>query len=163
MQHSRRPKLQPELVPEPLWGISAYRLLGRGARWKQIRRDTLEGAGHRCSVCSASSPPLICHEKWDYDDKNTTATLMGFVILCAACDAATHMGRAVQHGQSDIALKQLCRVNGITLAEANRLFLKVMTAWQGRSRKKWRVTVAKSLLKQYPQLKVVMAAGSSRN
>jgi hypothetical protein len=156
MDRSRRLKLQPELAPQPLWGISAYRLLGRGARWKQIRQDTLEAAGHCCSVCGATTPPLSCHEKWDYNDKNTTATLIGFMILCAACDAATHMGRAVKHGQSDIALKQLCRVNGITLAEAKQLFMKAMTAWQERSRKEWRATVARFPLKRYPQLKVVM-------
>lgn len=161
MHRSRRLKLQPKLVPEPLWGISAYRLLRRGARWKQIRRDTLEALGHLCSVCGAASPPLSCHEKWNYDDRTRTATLTGFMILCAACDAATHMGRAVLHGQSDIALKQLCRVNGITLAEAKQLFLKTRMVWQERSHKKWRVAVARSLLKKYPQLKVVTRSSTN--
>ena len=89
--------------------------------------------------------------------------LTGFVILCAACDAVTHMGRAAMHRQGDIALKQLCRLNGISLAEAKRLFVDAMTVWQERSRKKWRVTVGKSLLKQYPQLTVVAAARSRAN
>jgi hypothetical protein len=71
------------------------------------------------------------------------------------------MGRAVLRGQSGIALKQLCRVNGITLAEAKQLFLKSRMVWQERSEKKWRVAVARSLLKKYPQLKVVTRSSTN--
>src|SRR5712691_9288507 len=100
------PKLQPQLVPSPLWGINAHKLLGRGSAWKRIRSDALEASGHRCEICGETpSPiygdPLICLELWRYDDNRATATLIGFEIHCSACDKATHMGRAMEVGQGD--------------------------------------------------------------
>ena len=134
-------KLQPELVPKPLWGYSAYRLLGRSA-WKAIRQDVLNAAKNSCEPCGVTpSPldrdPLTCHERWHYDDKKRVATLIGFEIHCSACDSATHMGRAVRHGAGDLALKQLCKVNGISVSGANDLFEGAMARWKTRSGKKW--------------------------
>ena len=42
--------LLPELVPGPLWGRSAHKMLGNRAIWKkQIRGDALTRASNRCS------------------------------------------------------------------------------------------------------------------
>jgi RNA polymerase sigma-70 factor, ECF subfamily len=153
-----RLKLQPEPVPEPLWGFSAYRLLRRRATWKQIRLDSLVAAGHRCSACGSTWQPLGCHAKWSYHNGSTTAKLHGFSILCVACTIATYIDRSAQHGQTDIALKQLSRVNSIPWAEAERLFVQAMKLWKERNQKDWQVAVAKSLLEQYPQLTAVMSA-----
>ena len=46
----QRLRLAPRLVPEPLWGISAARLL-RGAVWRRIRADALQEATGACVVC----------------------------------------------------------------------------------------------------------------
>jgi hypothetical protein len=47
-------KLVPELVPEPLWGVSAYRALGKSTPWKTIRQDTLNEASNRCRIFQPS-------------------------------------------------------------------------------------------------------------
>jgi hypothetical protein len=53
------------LVPRPLRGISAYRLLEEAA-WNRIRLAVLEKTGHACGYCGAKGGGLTCHEKWLY-------------------------------------------------------------------------------------------------
>lgn len=45
-------KLRPRLVPEPLWGLSAYRQL-KQSQWQRIRRDALGCGGETCAICGA--------------------------------------------------------------------------------------------------------------
>jgi len=151
-------KLTPHLVPKPLWGKSAANLLSRTA-WDRIRADTLEVAHHTCKVCSDSSPEttLICHELWEYDDANGTATLVGLRIQCRNCDRAVHMGRAVKKGYGDEAIAQLVKVNGIGAREAGVLYRTAFDEWKLRNKKEWRIVVAKSLLERYPELATLEA------
>ena len=115
-------KLQPELVPEPLWGTSAHRLLGHTKPWATIRKAALQAAENSCSVCRTTQSRLSCHDQWRYEDNKGVATLVGFTILCADCHGATHMGRAVEHGFGEEAIAQRCRVNRITRAAAEQMF-----------------------------------------
>jgi hypothetical protein len=46
-------RLMPELVPAPLWGVSAYRRFGKTRPWKEIRQDALELAENKCGACDA--------------------------------------------------------------------------------------------------------------
>ena len=152
MARLRKIKLQPSLVPAPLWGISVHRALGRGKAWKAIRKDTLDAAGHRCVICGAREPPLICHEVWGYDEKRGIATLSRFESHCRDCDMVTHIGRSTQLGLKDRALNQLCHVNGITCSRAKRIVEEAFALWERRNRKKWHIRVHKSLIKLYPEL-----------
>ncbi len=148
-------RLVPELVPRPLWGISAYRLLGRGRAWKTIRQAALEASDQQCSICGSTETGLTCHERWDYDDRHGTATLVGFEIHCHRCDAVTHMGRAVANGFAEEAIATFCRVNRVTKQEAGKAFRSAMGEWHRRSEKEWTITVAGPLLEQYPQLAIL--------
>ena len=147
-------KLVPELVPEPLWGVSAYRALGKSAPWKAIRKDTLERVSDRCEFCD-SDAGLECHDKWTYDDKTCVATLIGFEIRCKLCHLATHIGRAMQLGLLQDAVAQLCKVNRCTVSDVEGMIDAEMPLWKKRSRKKWTVVVAPTLLKRYPRLQAV--------
>lgn len=151
--------LEPELVPQPLWEISAYRLLPGRAAWDRIRNATLEAAGHRCSICGASGPRLHCNEQWNYDDANGVARLTGFQIVCVACHGAIHMGRTAAVGYLSDALAHLQRVNGITEPEARRMFHGAMEVWRERNQKHWRVVVAPELLANFPELEVLVGRG----
>jgi len=156
-------KLCPELVPKPLWGVSAFRLLKRGAAWKRIRADTLATAGDGCAICGATPQPapaptvrLYCHEVWHYDDRKALATLTGFQMLCTGCNAVAHMGRAAMVGYLDEALAHLARVNRISEAVARTIFDRAMETWRERNRKAWSTAVSAALLTAYPQLQVLM-------
>jgi hypothetical protein len=128
-----------------------------------MRKDALEAAHYTCEICSVvQSPihddPLTCHEVWHYDDKRGTATLTRLEVHCHECDSVIHMGRTVAHGGRETAIAQLCKVNGIGPEEAGELFAAAMIVWRKRSKKKWRIAVAKPLLKYYPQLAALESA-----
>lgn len=147
--------LVPELVPAPLWELSAKKTLG--AAWKRIRQDVLDAARHTCEVCGHEpnpyyGDPLHCHEVWHYDDRRGTATLVKLRMQCKACDSAVHIGRAMQWGAGDAALTQLQKVNAISLFEAERLYAAAMIEWKRRSAKAWRLSVDAPLLAKYPTL-----------
>lgn len=150
-----RLKLRPEPIPKALWGHSAYQVLRRGAQWKQIRRDFLAASKNRCVICGGCDTPLSCQGNWSYDDADTVATLEGFAILCSACAAAANIARTIRHGRGEYALGQLSRVNRISLADAQRLSEEAMKTWKERNGKPWHIRVARDLLDQYPQLRVL--------
>jgi len=145
-------RLRPELVPAPLWGISAFKNLRRNAAWAAIRDSELQKAGNRCSVCGIAVPQLICHERWDYDDAKGTATLIGFQIHCSPCDSVTHIGLAYKLGRVETAVAQLCSVNGIPPKGAALVCQYAMTEWKRRSKKPWILKVQAQILKRYPLL-----------
>jgi hypothetical protein len=148
-------KLRPEPVPRPLWGLSAYRLLGRGSKWKKIRMDAVAAAGNRCSVCRVELQTFTCHEQWQYDDKAETATVVAFVVHCSDCDTATHVGRSLRHGLESVVLKQLCRVNHCTRKQAEGMIAEALTEWRIRNSRRWTVLVSAELLASHPTLTVL--------
>ena len=160
MATKKKVTLVPELVPASLWGRSAYRMLGGRAVWKkQIRGDALTQANSRCSLCRSDVGRLICHDKWQYDDKRAVATLVGFEIHCPACDAVTHLGRTFTSEPSEereeivrSAIEHLCEVNKCTQQTAQEIVLTALDQWIKRSNKNWTIKVATSLLKEYPEL-----------
>jgi len=154
---SKTMPLIPELIPAPLWGRSAFRMLGRRVTWeKKIRPDALNQANNSCSLCGSSEGRLICHDKWQYDDKNAIATLVGFEIHCAACDAVTHVGRSMQTGPAKevllAVLNQLCRVNQCVPKVAEGILAAALEQWGKRNKKNWTIRVAAPLINQYPEL-----------
>jgi hypothetical protein len=78
-----------------------------------------------------------------------------FASICEACHNVVHIGRSLAHGKRSEALIHLCKVNGISTANAENLVSSALHAWQQRSRKKWKVVVRPGLLKAYPQLAVL--------
>jgi hypothetical protein len=96
------------------------------------------------------------------DDRQGIAMLAGLEIHCDKCDAATHMGLAVRRGKRDMAIAQLCEINGIRPEEAEQLFGDAMILWRKRNEKQWRIVVAKQLLARYPQVAALESAWSRR-
>lgn len=145
--------LMPALVPEPLWGRSACKMLGGKAVWRrQIRVDTLTEANNRCSVCNSNEGRMTCHEKWGYDDTRFVATLLGFEIHCSNCDLVTHAGRAFKLGYGEVVISHLCATNHWDIKHGVAALNHAMDVWIKRSRKEWRVKVALPLVERYPEL-----------
>lgn len=148
--------LTPELIPEPLWNISAAVLAGRtSTAWRQIRSSALADAGDACSACgevSAGGKYMVCDELWDYDEQHGVATLTGVRILCPACNLARHFARAAQLGKGAGTLAALARANGISEAEARAIQDDAVMVWKRRSRRSWTVRVSGDLLSRYPFL-----------
>jgi hypothetical protein len=153
MRRRKIAPLMPELVPGPLWGRSAHKMLGSTAVWKkQIRGDTLAEANNCCSVCKSSEGRMTCHEKWGYDDKQCLATLLGFEIHCSNCDLVAHAGRAFKLGYGEVVISHLCALNHWDIEHAVTVLKHAMDVWIKRSEGEWRIEVASSLAGQYPEL-----------
>jgi hypothetical protein len=144
--------LEPELVPEPLWGLSGRRLLKRSA-WNKIRQDILTEQDSTCAICGdRRDKRMICHEVWDYDDASAVATLGRFDIHCPDCDAVQHIGQTSVRGHGDEAIEHMALVNGTTVHEAQRSVADAFQTWKRRSGNSWRVDVASGLLERFPEL-----------
>jgi hypothetical protein len=153
MERRKTAMLMPELVPGPLWGRSAHKMLGSKAVWKkQIRGDTLAEANNRCSICKSSEGRMTCHEKWGYDDKRCVATLLGFEIHCSNCDLVVHAGRAFKLGYGEIVVSHLCALNHWDIKRAVAVLKRAMDVWMRRSEEEWGIMVASSLVERYPEL-----------
>jgi hypothetical protein len=153
MERRKTAPLMPELVPGPLWGRSAHKMLGSKAIWKkQIRGDTLAEAGNRCSVCKSSEGRMTCHETWGYDDKQLVATLLGFEIHCSNCDLVAHAGRAFKLGYGEAVISHLCAMNHWDIRYAVSVLKHAMDVWGKRSNKEWRIKVAPIVVERYPEL-----------
>lgn len=153
MERRKTAQLMPELVPGPLWGRSAYKMLGSKAIWKkQIRSDALVEADNRCSICRSGQGRMTCHEKWGYDDKQCVATLLGFEIHCSNCDLVAHAGRAFKLGYGEVVISHLCAMNHWGIKHALTVLKHAMDVWMMRSEEEWRIKVASYLLERYPDL-----------
>jgi hypothetical protein len=152
MQPKKPNRIMPELVPAPLWGRSASKMLRGRAAWKVIRQDALSQAQECCSICGSGEGQLSCHDKWQYDDKKCTATLAGFEVHCANCDSVVHAGRAIKLGYGEIVVSHLAAINGWNAKRAIEVLQEAMDVWRNRSAKDWSIVVAPALLKRYPAL-----------
>jgi hypothetical protein len=155
MKSAAKPKkfpFVPELVPAPLFGRSAYRMLEKRKAWKIIRQDALGKAGQCCEACGTTQGQLSCHEKWDYDDTEATATLVGFEISCQLCHMISHAGRSISHGFKSELIAHLCKMNECTEAEALGIIDAAMAQWRERSKRKWTIRISPAMRKLYPDL-----------
>ncbi len=147
--------LLPDLVPEPVWAHSAYRLLAKSA-WKRIRLATLDASGSRCEICGvAQDKGMICDEVWTYDDAAAIGTLSKVQILCRDCSGVKHIGQTAVAGYRDVAFAHMAKVNGTTVEEARVLVGEAMRTWRARSQHRWTVRVAPDLLNRYPELAIL--------
>lgn len=148
-------KLRPELVPEPLWELSAYRILGR-SDWRRIRTDVLADMRGECVACTAAHPKgMVCHEVWYYDDAQSEATMTALTILCPACNFVHHMGRANLLGRADEAIQHMASVNRASITSIKKLVAEAFEEWERRSVQTWTLRVDNPLLSRWPGLSVL--------
>jgi 5-methylcytosine-specific restriction endonuclease McrA len=140
-------KLTIELVPKTSW-YSNVRSNVSKAEWDRIRKKSYENANHVCEVCGdvgtnqGYKHKLECHEIWQYDDQALTQTLTGLVSLCPYCHLAKHPGLAQMNGKLGIVLKQLQRVNQISVEEAGAMLNEAFEIWRNRSKNNYTLDIS---------------------
>lgn len=159
-------RLAPRLVPRPLWGRSAARLLD-DEEWRAIRATVVTAADSSCAVCGHRQRRwMVCDEDWRYElldpgtpDERGVARLVDLRLLCPRCDRVVHLGHTeTRHGRdgADDALAHAARVNGIGVEDARLLAEAAFEAWARLSSiQRWRVEVAPALAARHPRLRVV--------
>src|SRR5580698_155442 len=95
---------------------------------------------------------MTCHEKWNYDDRQSVATLVRFEIHCSNCDLVAHAGRAFKLGYGAIVISHLCAMNQCDIKHAAAILKQSMDVWIERSKKDWRIEVSSNLVERYPEL-----------
>ena len=151
------PKLAPQPVPEPLWHISAYRLLDRRI-WERIRSDVVAGANGSCAVCEVvRERGAVCHEVWRYSERRGIATLAELRLICGLCNLVEHIGFTSIRlpDKTEEALRHMARVNGHDLKTTQVLVDRAFKSWSRRSKLRWKTDVSPSLLSRFPDLKTV--------
>ncbi len=134
-ERSVRTRLTVELVPRTCWFKNVRSEVSRDV-WDRLRKETLEGAGHRCQVCGAVGR-LECHEVWEYDDERHVQRLAELVTLCYRCHEVKHIGLAGVRGREERAMEHLARVNGWSREDVEAYVEAVFETWHWRSRHEW--------------------------
>jgi hypothetical protein len=147
---AKEARLSPELVPQPLWGVSGHKLL-KSAWQKHIRPQVVQEADGRCAYCGGTTSLVFAHEDWNYDEATGIATVVGLKLVCQDCNSVLHLGRLPRE-YAEQALQHLATVNGITREEAAALREKAMDVWTRRSARAWTVEVSPAVVAQYPNM-----------
>ena len=107
-----------------------------------------------CSDCrTILKTRATCHEIWRYDDKHGRATLIGFALICADCNLVHHAGLASEIGYERQMIKQMVKVNRITIRAAFERLDYAFKIWKERSGRKWTIAVARELRSRFPELR----------
>jgi len=148
MEAGGEPRLTIELVPQTCW-FSNVRDQVSSQDWDRIRREVYGNADRRCEVCGGRGlrHPVECHEVWEYDEAAGVQRLVRMLALCPACHEVKHIGLAGIRGRADLAREHLARVNGWSLAVADRYIQKAFATWRARSTRSWSLDI--SSLRQY--------------
>jgi len=133
-------KLTPELVPQTAWCKNLRSALSK-AEWDKLRKSVYEKAGHKCEICGGvgKKHPVECHEVWEYLEISGDGIqkLVKTEAICPACHEVKHIGLAEVRGNYARAIKHMCKVNGITKQEAEKVVNAAMQEWQRRSEIAW--------------------------
>lgn len=140
-------KLTIELVPETNW-YKNVRSNVSISEWDKIRKECYRRAGHVCEICGDVGTnqgvrhKVECHEIWHYDDKNKHQELIGLISLCPYCHKVKHPGLASIKGETEIVIRQLMKVNGMTRQEANKYLSHSFDIFDFRSQFKWTLDIS---------------------
>lgn len=142
-------RLEIELVPRALWGLSLAKTLKR-SEWDRLRYAAYSDAGHRCEICAgmgAGGPArnpggLEAHEIWEYEVSGQSGVqrLKRIVALCPSCHKCKHMGRSrkVASPEQFADLKRhFLRVNSIPPWEYDDYLAEVVEVMMFRDSLEW--------------------------
>lgn len=157
--------LTPRLVPRPLWGRSAARLLDEDD-WRAVRREVVDEAASCCAVCGHRQRRwMVCDEDWRYSlehggsGERGRAVLVGLRLLCPRCDRVVHLGHTEsRHGRdgADDALRHGAAVNGVSVEDMRLLAEVAFESWARLSGvRHWVVEVDPTLASRFPDVRVV--------
>ena len=139
---ARKLKLTIELVPKTSWYNNMRKVLPK-AEWDRLRKETYAEHGHKCGICGAEGR-LNCHEIWEYDDRNHSQRLVGFIALCDLCHHVKHIGLAgilASKGQLDYekVVEHFMKVNRCGGGRFKKHKKRAFRQWAERSKYAWQV------------------------
>jgi hypothetical protein len=140
-------KLTIELVPSTSWYNNVRSKVSKSI-WNIIRRECYLNANFICEICGDNGKNqgvnhnVDCHEIWQYDDVKHIQKLIGFIALCPNCHLVKHAGFAQIKGKTELVIRQLIKVNDMTLFQAQEYLQQVFEQWTIRSMFEWKVDIS---------------------
>ncbi len=113
---NKKYKLNFEILPSGAFNYNLRTTLSKNA-WDFIRKDAYARFGHKCAICNAKDTRLEAHEKWEFDAKNHTQTLVDVICVCHLCHSVIHISRTQLVGNEDLAISHFKKVNGATFTD----------------------------------------------
>lgn len=120
--------------------------------WDLIKGREFARAGYRCEICRANWR-LECNEMWTFDDVDRVQTLIGYEVVCPACDSILHIDRTIQAGETSKAATHFAEVTGLTEADLRDATAKAIETWRERSTHTWQLDLGREPLFSGPGLK----------
>ena len=132
-------KLEINLVPADLHFVN-LRAYFTKQEWDIIRKKVYDRAHHRCEICGGvgKTHKVEAHEEWSYDTETRLATLERLTALCPSCHEVKHFGFAVVSGHEDRALAHLCKINNLSVEEAEEQVQAAFAKWDERNEIHWK-------------------------
>lgn len=132
-------KLEINLVPADLHFVN-LRAYFTKQEWDIIRKKVYDRAHHRCEICGGvgKTHKVEAHEEWSYDPETRLATLERLTALCPSCHEVKHFGFAVVSGHEDRALAHLCKINNLSVEEAEEQVQAAFAKWDERNEIHWK-------------------------
>lgn len=118
LKHNRKLILLPELIPYSMHYKNVRAILSPD-NWHNVAKITYKNSNYKCDICNTKGK-LECHEIWHFDDKNLRQKLVGLTSLCPDCHRVKHIGLAKKMGYYKSTIKHMAKVNGISVAKAER-------------------------------------------
>ena len=117
------------------------------SKWNEISQDVIRKADNACEICG-SEKKVVCHEVWQYDDKQHIQKLKGFKAICRMCYAVKHFGMSqviAMKGYLNLneVIKHFCKVNGVSWDDFNKHKEKEFAKHRERSSHKWKTDFGK--------------------
>lgn len=133
-----------DLIPVTSWWNNARTAISK-RDWFRIRQMVRRRAGQRCEACGAGEDKaarryLECHERWEYEAGRQV--LRRLICLCSWCHSTTHAGLAQFSGQGDFVFAHLCRVTGMSPAQAGKHMDDAFRLWESRNNVNWAVDLS---------------------
>jgi hypothetical protein len=134
-----------DMVPSSCW-FTNVRSCVSPKDWERLRRMLTRRAGQRCEICGQREEHnarrwLEAHERWSYDESGPTQILRRLICLCTDCHTTTHFGLAGLHGKANEARAHLCKVTGMSMAQANEHIRNAWAVWEERSKIHWSLSL----------------------
>ncbi|MGH7431819.1 MAG: hypothetical protein ACREI5_08335 [Candidatus Methylomirabilales bacterium] len=120
----------------------------------------LKRARHRCEMCGKAEPRLVCHEQWQFDNRQRVLTLQEFQIICFDCNTIYHPGTGgglwvYKQGSRVMGAKAIGRLrrDGLLPVPTVRLWEEAIRAQRTRFEEPWQLKIAPALRAHHPVLR----------
>lgn len=133
-------KLNFELIPENMWYCNLRHILTK-KQWDEIRKVQIEKHECKCAICNRKVKKLECHELWNFDEENSTQTLIDVIPLCGICHRTIHIGHAAIIGKLEECLDYYCSINKCTEDECIKDYEAAFKIWNERNKIKWKLNI----------------------